>query len=372
MAIEEIQTQYCDGRLLLYASATINMCIIWYFAAFICIDKLLPSILSERGTESLKLVHACYPEQTRRFYVDFLPQLGMPVVGLYLMYSSNVMEKPFSGPIDNATQVAFSVMLGIYLFRSFRELFTFGIEKHFKANLLHHVVTVVTYAVLLDSKENGVYGVIGLIAEGSSFFIELGKYLKSVSLRDHCFYKVVKSFGVVSTVSLRGLVPIVSVALSITTESPLTMGYISVTMFFTSGLFFGVINFYLVEAAVESALRQCFCDSRRPLGDDPRFRHLSTQIWQHRVRPDQYQSGSQAYVVAEPNIYDTLPPPAPSSPVKKTTDNIIEFSTSPDVATSTTLKDKQDSKQTLSAVSANPKYGSVDHNAANIYSIVCE
>ncbi|XP_077983795.1 uncharacterized protein LOC144438585 [Glandiceps talaboti] len=299
-------TSMTEAReLLLYASLAINGSILWYFTVFICIDKGLTCVLRRRASQWLRILHTCHSAFARRFYIDSVVQPTLCLIGFYLLFTTDVLEKPFSGPIDKKTSIVLSVTLGSYLFRSFRELFTFGKVSNFKSTIFHHVVTVITYAVILDTKENGIFGVVGLILEGGTTFIEFGKYLKKLRKRDKTYYKVLKFFGLVLTIILRGVVPVVTLAVSTSTESPFVMTYISVIMFFTSGLLIGIINFYHIEAVSESAFKQWFCDTvrSRDRGNAP-----TDEIWQQRYNLDDVDSfpPSIPYMVSQPNVYETV------------------------------------------------------------------
>ncbi|XP_070553855.1 uncharacterized protein [Ptychodera flava] len=371
-------TPMAEAReMLLYASATVNACILLYFTVFICIDKVAICILSRSSLQRLRSLHSCHQAEARRFYLDSLFQVSLPFVGFYLLFSTDVINNPFQGPTDQKAQVVFSVMLGFYLFRNFRELFTFGKTPHFKSTIVHHVVAVVTYSVLVDSKENAIYGVIGTILEGGNVFIGLCKYLKMLELRDTSFYNFNKFLGLIFSVMFRGVVPVVVMALSISAQRPLSMGYVSVTVFFLAGFYFGVINFYIIESVAESAFRQWFCDSRVRQGP---ITPPSNQIWQRRRFPDLERSDpSVPYTVTQSNIYVTTPPqlentndsllPTTINDVKEklpedASESVRRYSTDSAVSLNMVTELKSESDETRQKITVCPNYGTCNSGNA--------
>lgn len=159
------------------------------------------------------------------------------------------------------------------MYRFFQDILLRNFIPLFKINLLHHIVTISTYAVFMLYKQNAISGVIGLLFEGSAIFFELCGFLRSLGISKNSYlYINCVIIGFVLTIVCRALCPLTLLVIVLLNHNPLRMEYLPLGFFFMNIVFFSMVNGWLVKSSFDSLKRRIL--SRRILNELSRFRNV--------------------------------------------------------------------------------------------------
>lgn len=177
-------------------------------------------------------------------------------MGLYLISLQEIFENPFLGSPEVA-QTVFAVDLGNYVYKSLQDYSLRRETTLCKVNLLHHIVTVLSYAVLLHFQQNTISGVIGLLFEGSMAASQLLSLFKMLNLRRNGrLYFCATILAFILTVFLRAVCPLTIYTVVILQHDPLKMDYVPLGFFFMNAVFFLVLNAWVVKSSFVSLRRR--------------------------------------------------------------------------------------------------------------------
>nr|XP_054748129.1 uncharacterized protein LOC129253733 [Lytechinus pictus] len=245
---------------LLWISITVN-----FSSALFFLTRSLLGRLAARWREAIddKSVwrsvvdkHEDEPWRFPRFVIDVIQSAVMTIAGFAILCVDDVIHQPFRGTFSSIAKTGFSIAIGCYIYRIFQDSVLHKKVKHFKVDLVHHLVTIAVYGVFLTYRENALFGAIGLICAGSVPSVEITRLLKVVAESSGKPTSVMSSYrwnlliGAVITFIVRLLIPLILGTFAIVTSSPLTMSIPVVAFFFTSLMFFGSINIWLCAVAI--------------------------------------------------------------------------------------------------------------------------
>lgn len=188
--------------------------------------------------------------------IDVVQSAAMTIAGFTILCVDDVIHHPFRGTFSNITKTGFAIAIGCYIYRIFQDSILHTKVKHFKVDLVHHLVTIAVYGVFLTYRENALFGAIGLICTGSVPSVEMTRLLKVVSEASGKPTTLMGSYrwnlliGAAITFVVRLVIPLILGTFAIVTTSPLTMSIPVVAFFFTSLMFFGSINLWLCGMAI--------------------------------------------------------------------------------------------------------------------------
>lgn len=186
--------------------------------------------------------------------------VALPVCGIVLLTSSDVLQKPFSA-FNGSFRLVFSIALGHYIFKT-AEVVTFpGEIFHFKPLLVHHLVAMATYVTILKYEQNAIMGVVMLLVEGSLVFAENEReYFRHVaSPREE---SKVRKFGTVVVfvlaIAVKGVIPVSLIVIAFLTSlnELLKMAYVPLAFFFLSLVFFAAVDLWFFRDACAEVSRQ--------------------------------------------------------------------------------------------------------------------
>eukprot|EP00057_Strongylocentrotus_purpuratus_P004756 XP_003729373.1 PREDICTED: uncharacterized protein LOC100891224 [Strongylocentrotus purpuratus] len=249
-----------DATDLLWISVTVNVSAALFFLSRALIGRLAArwrdAIEDKSVWRSVVDKHEDEPWRFPRFCIDVVQSAAMTIAGFTILCVDDVIHHPFRGTFSNITKIGFAIAIGCYIYRTFQDSILHTKVKHFKVDLVHHLVTIAVYGVFLTYRENALFGAIGLICTGSVPSVEMTRLLKVVSEASGKPTTLMGSYrwnlliGAAITFVVRLVIPLILGTFAIVTTSPLTMSIPVVAFFFTSLMFFGSINLWLCGMAI--------------------------------------------------------------------------------------------------------------------------
>lgn len=250
---------YKSLEILLIVSVTVNFCVSWS----VILPKMCRSVLRGFGRKREQGIEEQandMPSICRRFATNLVFCVALPVCGIVLLTSSDVLLKPFS-TFDGSFRLVFSIALGHYIFKT-AEVVTFQREIfHFKPLLVHHLVAIATYITILKYEQNAIMGVVMLLVEGSLVFAENEReYFRHVAgTREE---SKMRKFGSVVVfllaIAIKGVLPVSLIVIAFLTslDKLLIMSYVPLAFFFLSLVFFAAVDLWFFRDACTEVSRQ--------------------------------------------------------------------------------------------------------------------
>ena len=194
--------------------------------------------------------------------------VAMPVCGVILLTSTDVVNDPFFG--FNATfRLVFSIALGHYTFKTAEVLFFRREVFHYKPLFVHHLVAGTMFVIILRYEQNAILGLVSLFLEGSLIFAELEQeqWNFSVFQKSTKLTKIGTSVAFALAVVLKGVFPATLVAIAFTTSSAdlLKMSYVPLAFFFLGLVFFAAVDVWFFKDAFAEVSRQFSKQSPLPI-----------------------------------------------------------------------------------------------------------
>ncbi|KAK3586816.1 hypothetical protein CHS0354_020028 [Potamilus streckersoni] len=188
------------------------------------------------------------------------------ICSIVAICSMDVVQDPFQNVYDvqgfrsRFIGAIFGVNIGRYLYMIIQNLFLLQhLERlKFRADTVHHVVTVVCYTLFLAYRQNVLLGFIGIVMELNNIFDEMGKLMKGIKQTSNTHYKRLTLSNCAVTIVFRGILPIIFLVIAMFHQSPFKMDYAPLTVFFLSIIFFSVINVWLILTTIQRFLKVFF------------------------------------------------------------------------------------------------------------------
>ena len=169
------------------------------------------------------------------------------------MFATDVVKHPFKGATSGSLpgffiEIILGINIGKYLFILMLDIFlVHTIETvRFRAELIHHLVTVVCYSLFLAYNQNVLLGLIGILMETTTVFESAGRCLKEQDKRNTKHYRRLMLSSCAVTICFRGIIPVVFLIIATLQQTPFSMDYAPLTVFFLSIIFFSVVNVWLI------------------------------------------------------------------------------------------------------------------------------
>ncbi|XP_031552450.1 uncharacterized protein LOC116289640 [Actinia tenebrosa] len=273
------------GVLLIF-SVTINLSVGVYFLLTPLLEQCFRKTNLAFGERITKLFEE-KPGIVSRFFRDQIFSIIIFIYGITLLIVSDVFQNPFL-EISEPILAAFALDLGHYVYRFFQDILLRNFIPLFKINLLHHIVTISTYAVFMLYKQNAISGVIGLLFEGSAIFFDLCGFLRSLGISKNSYlYINCVIIGFILTIICRALCPLTLLVVVFLSHSPLRMEYLPLGFFFMNIVFFTMVNGWLVKSSFDSLRRRIL--SRRILNELSRFRNVRALDDSQEITPGEVE-----------------------------------------------------------------------------------
>lgn len=215
---------------------------------------------------------------TEQFLIWFLVLLSLTA-----MFATDVVKYPFKGASSGALPAIFiqtilGINIGKYVFILMQDIFLFHLTERlrFRAELIHHTVTVVCYGLFLAYNQNVLLGLIGILMETTTVFESVGRCLKEQSKRNTKHYRRLVLISCAMTICFRGIIPITFLIIASLQQTPFSMDYAPLTVFFLSIIFFSVVNVWLILTGFQRLVK-LFSDKSQTIStgyqttDRPRF-----------------------------------------------------------------------------------------------------
>ncbi|KAL3859286.1 hypothetical protein ACJMK2_009512 [Sinanodonta woodiana] len=273
----QIVGMYITSENVLVISLTINWCTLCFNLApriiracrgnSLCKSSRICSILWNAFDEKPWLFAKILTEQ----FVAWL----LIICSIVAICSMDVVQDPFQHVYDiqgfrsRFIGSIFGVNIGRYLYMIIQNLFLLQhLERlKFRADTVHHVVTIVCYAFFLAYRQNVLLGFIGIVMELNNIFDEMGKLMKGIKRTNNIHYKRLTLSNCAVTIVFRGILPIIFLVIAMFHQSPFKMDYAPLTVFFLSIIFFSVINVWLILTTIQRFLKVFFKQKAGQDGD---------------------------------------------------------------------------------------------------------
>lgn len=182
-------------------------------------------------------------------------------LGVVCVSTTDLVRVPFSGKLDPNEAafvlIALSINVGRYVYLMFQDVYLlYLIEKSkFRTEIVHHVVTIISFSIIIAYRENMLLGMLGIISELSTAVIEFTKILKTLKRHKTVMYRRMSLATCVVTIAFRGVIPVLFLVMGMLHETPFVMHYTTLTVFFLSIIFFSVINVWLILSSVQRVVK---------------------------------------------------------------------------------------------------------------------
>ncbi|XP_066290626.1 uncharacterized protein [Branchiostoma lanceolatum] len=200
-------------------------------------------------------MHEDHPWTLGKYLVDQLSSCALCLWALCALATADVFQRPFRGFSFSVASV-FAANIGHYVYKCFQDFHLRDSLPNFRINFLHHAVTVIVYIVFSLYQQSGLFGLLGVLFEGTVIFFETSKLMQTLDVERHSIlYGANIVIGSIMTLVLRGVVPIVFFVLAFRIASPFEMDYLPLAFYFLSIIFFAIINIWLLRASAYSVRR---------------------------------------------------------------------------------------------------------------------
>lgn len=184
---------------------------------------------------------------------------------LIAICASDVIRYPFhSEPSGNwqrtLVETLFAVNVGRYIFITTEKFITRRSSRkaQYRAEIVHHIVTVLCYTLFLAYGQNLLLGLVGILIESTSLFDEIGRYCKDRQRRHTLFYRRLVVVNCVAMTCFRGVIPTTFLVIAMFQQSPFTMNYAPLMLFFLSIIFFSVINVWSILLSIQRLIKYIY------------------------------------------------------------------------------------------------------------------
>jgi len=257
-------------EILFVASVTVNFCVAWS----VILPKLCRAILTgfcqnRRKDDFDEEYSSELPFFCRRFATNLIFIPTMPVCGIILLASSNLLQDSFF-EYGGSFRLVFSIALGNYAFKA-AEVLTFKSDIfHYKPLLVHHLVAMATYISILVFEQNTIMGLVILFVEGSLIFAEHEQehFRHVISLtKASKLRKIGIAVALVIAVFVKAVVPVSLIVIAFLTSLSelLKMSYVPLAFFFLSLVFFTAVDLWFFRDALAEFSRQFARFPRLPM-----------------------------------------------------------------------------------------------------------
>ena len=178
------------------------------------------------------------------------------------MFATDVIKHPFKGETSGLIPPIFintilGINIGKYVFILVQDMFLFRLSDRlrFRAEFIHHVVTIVCYSLFLAYNQNVLLGLIGILMETTTVFECIGRCLKERDKRNTRHYRRLVLSSCAVTICFRGLIPLAFLIIATMQQTPFSMDYAPLTVFFLSIIFYSVVNVWLILTGFQRLIK---------------------------------------------------------------------------------------------------------------------
>ncbi|XP_077983327.1 uncharacterized protein LOC144438165 [Glandiceps talaboti] len=238
---------------LLAISVSINLSVAtFYFLPRIVIIVLQRNKERFACSQQLLNLHDEKPWILGKFLVDQLSSLVLTILAVIALAISGIIYNPFM-EMPSSVQMAVAVDIGHYAYKLAQDFYLREHFPSFKINALHHIVTVLVLSVFVFFEQNGLNSLVGLLFEGNVIFFGFSHFFKEMQVEKYSLtYGTNLYCGCVTTLLLRGILPLAFLVVSIVYGNPFSMNYIVISFYFLSCIFFLILNLWMIKISFTS------------------------------------------------------------------------------------------------------------------------
>ncbi|XP_045191754.2 uncharacterized protein LOC123548516 [Mercenaria mercenaria] len=274
-------------------SVTVNVCVF----LFNVVPRLRTQVLATPALRKYKTIitvcghYAETPLDLARILTNQLLLWILVLCSLLAICASDVIRYPFHSEVSSNWQTIFvetlfAVNIGRYMF-IVTEKFLFKrttSKVQFRADIVHHFVTVLCYILFLAYGQNLLLGLVGILIESTSIFDEIGRFCKDRERRHTLFYKRLVVVNCVGVICFRGVIPTVFLVIAMFQQSPFTMHYAPLMLFFLSIIFFSVINVWQILSSIQRLMKRIYEKSHELPTTEPDVGQSQGTLVRHTTR----------------------------------------------------------------------------------------
>ncbi|KAI8520143.1 hypothetical protein Bbelb_034000 [Branchiostoma belcheri] len=172
---------------LLVASLTVNVSAACFFLLPPGVAAVLRRV-SRRSPSSWPSqvldMHEDHPWTLGKYLVDQLSSCVLCLWAVCALATTDVFQRPFRGLSAGVASV-FAANVGHYVYKCFQDFHLRNDLPNFRINFLHHAVTVIVYVVFSLYQQSGLFGLLGVLFEGTVIFYETSKLLQTLDVERH-------------------------------------------------------------------------------------------------------------------------------------------------------------------------------------------
>ncbi|XP_046576653.1 uncharacterized protein LOC124284588 [Haliotis rubra] len=255
---------FTDGCLLCI-SLTINVCTLSFFGC----GRLVEFISNKHGAKATLLTKLADLQRSKPWLLgktitELLVTCLLITLAAIALSTTSVSNLPFTGnqsaPLDPITQTVMSVNVGRYIYMTVQDCFLHQHLDRFKTDLIHHIVTTVSYGTFLAYRQNIFLSVACLLMELNVIPIETGRFMRDLGVqKSSALYRRTGIISCAVTMASRGVIPVVCLAIALKHDSPLKMEFPPMILFFMCIVFFCVLNFWMILQTVSRVIKYSPC-----------------------------------------------------------------------------------------------------------------
>lgn len=274
-------------------SLTVNFCVLFFNIVPRLHSKVLTIPTLRKYT---RLITVCRhytdtPQDLARILTNQILLWLLVLCSLFAICASDVIRYPFHSEISRNWQTIFvetlfAVNIGRYMFIvSEKFLFKRTTTKvQFRADIVHHFVTVTCYVLFLAYGQNLLLGLVGILVESTSILDEVGRFCKERERRNTLFYKRLVVVNCVGVICFRGVIPAVFLVIAMFQQSPFTMHYAPLMLFFLSIIFFSVINVWQMLSSIQRLMKRFYDKTNELPSSEPEVGQSQGTLVRHNPR----------------------------------------------------------------------------------------
>ncbi|KAK3086359.1 hypothetical protein FSP39_017371 [Pinctada imbricata] len=260
-------TMFFEVSELLVISLTVNICIAIYAGTLRLQKNCIGKCCCKNENWFIILCRTFQNKQyiLSKFVTEQFTAWVLSAAGVGALFTSGVIYRPFDGtfpePYAQFIPILLSINIGRYFYMLVQDLYILHLieASKYRTDTIHHVVAFVCYCVFLVFKQNYLLAIIGITMELSTTIIEISKITKELGKTKTRFYQRLTLISCISTITFRGVVPVTFLIIAMFLQTPFTMHYTVLTIFFLSIIFFSVINVWLILTTIQRLVKS-FCN----------------------------------------------------------------------------------------------------------------
>ena len=186
--------------------------------------------------------------------------ISLVFVAFFFIHNTDVLLAPFHHPqqqqrhLSSNLLVMISINLGFFIFKCFLTAIRADQPLRKRLHLMHYLVAIVTFTMVLITKENSILAIIGFLMQGH-VGVASGERVQRFLGRDHTkFYKLTLLVLLIVVLSVHIFLPLLFLITALVAQSPSGTSATSQITLYLSTIYFCILN---STSVVKVMLRIC-------------------------------------------------------------------------------------------------------------------